>query len=119
MKYTFGKTVASKRLEKLLEGNPIAHRKVSRLLSTYSRTLFNITGAKDPETVLMCMELLREYTLKRVDKQKNLPPEICSYVKNLIVSRYRLYRKSFEALIPALRKMIAQEKGLTSGEDGV
>ena len=119
MKNTFGSTKAAQKLETLLKDNPSARRKVSRLLSTYTSKLFNITGAKDPETVITCMQLLREHTLNRVDIQKNLDAKVRSYAKNVVVYRYRVYRESFEALIPALRKMIAQEKGLTSGSEGV
>lgn len=119
MKYTFGSTLAAQKLETLLEDNPTARRKVSRLLSSYTSKLFNITGAKDPETVLTCMHLLRDYTLARVDVQKNLDPKVRTYTKNVVTCRYRVYRQGFESLIPALRKMIAQEKGLTSGDKGV
>lgn len=119
MKNTFGSTLAAQKLERLLEDNPTARRKVSRLLSTYTNKLFNVTGAKDPETVKLCMSLLRDYTLARVDIQKNLDPKVRSYTKNVVTCRYRVYRESFEALIPTLRKMIAREKGLTSGNKGV
>ena len=120
MKYTFGRTIASQKLETLLEENPPARRKVSRLLSSYTNKLFNITGAKDPETVLTCMELLREQTLKRVDKVNGLAPEVRSYTKNVVTCRYRVYRQCFESLVPVLKVMIAREKkGLTSGGKGV
>lgn len=119
MKNTFGSNRAAQKLEKLLEDNPSARRKVSRLLSKYTSKLFNITGAKDPETVVTCMALLRDYTLRQVDLQTNLTPTMRSYTKNVVAGRYRVYRQSFDSLIPALRKMIAQEKDLTSGNKGV
>jgi hypothetical protein len=119
VKYTFGNTPAAQTLETLLDDKPSARRKVSRLLSTYTSKLFNITGAKDPETVLVCMDLLREQTLKRVDIIKGVPKEVRSYTKNVIIYRYRVYRESFESLIPVIRRMIAREKGLTSGNKGV
>ena len=111
--------MAAQTLEKLLEDKPSARRKVSRMLSSYTNKLFNITGAKDPETVLTCMELFRKETLSQIDTWKNVPPDVVSYAKNLVVFRYRVYRQCFEALIPVLRKMIADEKGLTSGNKGV
>ena len=119
MKNTFGSTKAAQELERLLADNPSARRKVSRLLSSFTSKLFNITGAKDPGTVITCMHLLRDYTMARVDIQKNLSPEMRSYTKNVVAYRYRVYREAFQGLVPALRKMIAQEKGLTSGNKGV
>jgi hypothetical protein len=119
MKNTFGSTLAAQKLEKLLEDNPSARRKVSRLLSSYTSKLFNITGARDPETVLTCMHLLRDYTLARVDIQKGLTAKERTFTKNVVTCRYRVYRKGFESLIPALLKKMAQEKDLTSGNKGV
>ena len=119
MKNTFGGTAAAQTLEKLLEDNPSARRKVSRLLSGYTNKLFNITGAKDPSTVIACMVLLRKETLERLDTLKNVPPEVLSYTKNVVIYRYRVYRQCFEYLIPVIKKMIVQERGLTSGNKGV
>ena len=106
MKFTFGKTKASEKLEQLLEGKPWASRRVSRLLGSYSHKLITITGAKDPETVCTCMELLRDFTLQRVDKTK-LDPTIKTHTKNLVCYRYRVIRKTFEELVPLLK----QQKG--------
>ena len=120
MKNTFGGTAAAQTLEKLLEDNPSARRKVSRLLSGYTNKLFNITGAKDPPTVIACMVLLRKETLDRLNTLKNVPPEVLSYTKNVVIYRYRVYRQCYETLIPIIKRMIAQEKkGLTSGGKSV
>jgi hypothetical protein len=122
MKYTFGKTKACEKLEAALEETPWASRRVSRLLGSYTSKLFNITGAKDPETVTTCMELLREQALKRVDLMKLKDPFIKSLTKNLIVYRYRVYRNAFESLIPAMRFIDGErkkQKGLTSGSEQV
>lgn len=118
MKNTFGGSKAAQRLESLLENNQPARRKVSRLLSSYTNKLFNVTGAKDPETVLTCMELLREQTLKRVDALQALDTDVRSYTKNLVSYRYRRYRSAFEDLVPVLRRMIEKER-LTSKRKGV
>lgn len=103
MKFTFGKTKASEKLEQLVEGKPWASRRVSRLLSGFSQKMINITGAKDPETVCTCMELLRDFTLQRVDKTK-LEPAIKSHTKNIICYRYRVMRRTFEELIPFIKE---------------
>lgn len=121
MKYTFGKTRACEKLEAALEGKPWASRRISRLLSSYTNKLFNVTAAKDPETVITCMELLREHALKRVDLMTLDEPFVKSLTKNLIVYRYRVYRSAFESLIPILKIMgeTKKRKGLTSGPDRI
>jgi hypothetical protein len=125
MKYTFGKTKACASLEQLVENNPWASRRVSRLLSNYSNQLLHITGARDPETVKACMELLKQFTLKRVDSTK-LDPTIKSHLKNIVCYRCRQYRGTFEAMLPFIEDAEARakakaeaEKGLTSGEEDV
>ena len=119
MKYTFGKTKACENLEKLVESNPWASRRVSRLLSSFNAKLLNITQARDPETVTTCMELLRDFTLKRVDSTK-LDPNIKSHVKNVVCFRYREYRQAFESFIPVLNHIKEMKKqSLTCGEGGV
>lgn len=118
MKYTFGKTKACENLEKLVEDKPWASRRVSRLLSSYNHNLLNITLARDPETVKTCMELLKEFTLHRVDKTK-LDDIIKSHVKNIVCLKYREYLRAFEFLLPYIDVAEARKKGLTSGEQGV
>lgn len=118
MKYTFGNTRACQTLETLLDGDKSARRKVSRLLSGFTSKLFNITGAKDPETVLTCMELLRAQTLDRVNHLQGLSGKVRSYTRNVIIYRYRKYREAFESLIPTIRKMIEKDR-LTKGGNGV
>lgn len=113
MKFTFGKTKACEKLETLLEGQPWASRRVSRLLSSYSNKLVNITGAKDPETVCTCMELLRDFTLKRVDSTK-LDPIVKTHTKNLVCYRYRVFLHEFLQLVPLMEK-----QGLTSAKGKV
>jgi len=117
MKYTFGSTLAAQKLETILGDKHSARRKVSRLLSSYTNKLCNITSAKDPVTVLTCMELLREQTLKRVDALENLAPEVRSYTKNVVTYRYRMYRRCFEDISALLASM--RKKDLTSGIKGV
>ncbi len=123
MKYTFGRTLAAQRLEILVENTPSARRKISRLLSSYTSNLFLITGAQNPETVRLCMEMLRDYTLRRVDVTKNLTDDMRTYTKNVIVYRYRVYRHTFDELVPAVMKIIGDKKkknkNLTSGDDMV
>lgn len=119
MKYTFGKTKACENLEKLVEGKPWASRRVSRLLSSFNAKLLNITQARDPETVTTCMELLRDFTLKRVDSTK-LDDITKSHVKNIVCFRYREYRRAFESFIPVINHIEAMKKqNLTSGEESV
>lgn len=120
MKFTFGRTLAAQKLETLLEDKPLARRKVSRLLSEYTRQLFQVTGAKEPSTVKLCMELLRQHTLNRVDVLTGLPEDVRTYAKNVVVCRYRVYRHCFDELTPYIVKMLADEKkGLTSKKKGV
>jgi len=119
VKNTFGRTIAAHKLEMLLEENPSARRKVSRLLSSYTNNLWNVIGVKSSDTILMCIDLIREQTLKRVDKIQNLTPEIRSYTKNVVTCRYRVYRQCFEnRIMPVLNEMMAmmvqEKKDLTS-----
>ena len=103
MKFTFGKTLAAKRLEELLENNPSARRRVSTVLSEYTNQLLLITQAKDPRTVKLCMELLRDYTLRRLEVKRSLTPDMKTYSQNVVISRYRAFRKGFESVSRMLK----------------
>jgi len=98
MKFTFGKTSAAQRLEQLMENNPTARRRISTVLSEYTNQLLLITQARDPRTVRLCMELLRDYTLRRIDVKKNLTPEMKTYSQNVVITRYRAFRNGFESV---------------------
>ena len=104
MTNTFGSSKAAQTLEVLVNDIPNARRRVSRLLSKFTHKLLHVTSARDPETVLTCMELLREQTLKNIDTMKNVNPAIRSYTKNVVTHRYRAFRSGFESLIPHLGK---------------
>jgi hypothetical protein len=110
MKYTFGKTKAAEKLEILLDNNLVARRRITILLSKYTSQLLKITGIKDPDTVRLCMELVKNYTLNRVDIKKTLTPEIRSYVKNIILTRYRAYLHGFNDLVPLIEEMKLRKK---------
>lgn len=99
MKFTFGKTQASQTLETLVGESPCIRRKISSLLSDYSKKLLNITEIKDPETVRLLMALLRDNTLKRVDVKKNLNEEVKTFTKNVVVYRYRVFSTSYEKVL--------------------
>lgn len=99
MKFTFGNSPAANRLEVLVEESPIARRQVSTLLSIYTNQLLHITGAKDQRTVHLCMEMLRDNTLRRIDVKRNLTTEMKTYLKNVVVMRYRVYRRGFDDVI--------------------
>ncbi len=114
MKYTFGGTRAAQRLETLVENNPTARRKISALLSNYSRTLLLIVRVHDASTVRFCWQMLRDYTLNRLDKKTGLTEEMKTYTKNVIIYRYRVYLKEFNDLINRIK-----QQGLTSGKKGV
>jgi hypothetical protein len=116
-KYTFGKTKACERLEQMLQNNKSAHRKVSSLLGRFSVQLLNITEIQDLVTVQLCMEMLKDYTLRLVDK-KSLPSESRSYIKNVIMTRYRTHRDCFNDLISSVFPM-EEKKDLTSGDEVV
>jgi hypothetical protein len=98
MKFTFGKTSAAQRLEQLVENNPSARRRVTTVLSDYTNQLLLITQVKDPRTVRLCMELLRDYTLRRIEVKKTLTGEMKTYTQNVITTRYRAFRNGFECI---------------------
>ena len=99
MKYTFGKTIAAQRLENLVADNPIARRRISTLVSKFTAQMLSIVSAKDPDTVRLCWELLRDYTLRRIDVKKHLTDDMKTYTKNVIISRYRIYCHNFDELV--------------------
>lgn len=109
MKYTFGKKPAAIKLESLVKDNPSDRRKVTRLISRYTEQLAQTVEVRDPETVTLLMQLLREYNLSRVNSMK-LDETVRSYARNLIISRHRVFLHEFEYLTPTVRKMIALEK---------
>lgn len=110
MKYYLGSTLAAQRMESMLDTTPIVRRKISTLLSQYTSQLLKITAAKDPSIVRLCMELLRDFTLKRVELKKNIPNDIKSYTKNLIITRHRVFRKTFDELVPLMQEQDAKNK---------
>jgi len=119
MKYTFGKTIASQKLEELLSNNPSARKKISTLLSQFTKQMLNVIDInKNPETVHLCLELLKNYTLNRVDIKKNLTKDIRTYTKNVIVSRYRVYCRNFDEIISFIKEK-DKNKFLTSTQKGV
>jgi hypothetical protein len=104
MKGTFGSTPASIRLEQLVENCPPARRKVQTILSLYTNQLLQITQAREPGTVHLCMELLRDYTLRRIDVAKNLTEDMKTYTKNVVTTRYRVFLHCFDDVIKHARK---------------
>jgi ferritin-like protein len=109
MKFTYGKNPAAVTLAELVKDNPSARRKVMRIVSRYTQQLLQLTGAKDPETVTLCMGLLKDYTLKRVDDLK-VDEKVRSYARNVVVSRYRVFLHEFNVLVPLIRKKIQEDK---------
>lgn len=103
MNFSFGRTAAAVKLEQLVKDNPSARRKVTTLLSDYTNKLLIVTQAKDPETVRLCMEMLRDYTLRRLDVKQNIPPEVKTYTQNVIIARYRVFRKGFDDVVRILK----------------
>jgi hypothetical protein len=108
MKFTFGKTAAAQKLEQLLENSPSARRRISSVLSAYTNQLLQIVQAREPRTVKLCMELLRNDTLHRIESNKNLSQDVKTYSQNVVMTRYRAFRNGFESV----NKMIeaAQKK---------
>lgn len=102
MKFTFGKTSAAMRLEQLVENHPTARRRISAILSDYTNQLLLITQAREPRTVRLCMELLRDYTLRRFDVKKNLTDEMKTYSQNVVITRYRAFRRGFDSVNRAI-----------------
>ncbi len=114
MKFTFGKTPAAIRLENLVKDNPSARRKVSRLLSGYTKQLLLATSAKDPATVRLLFELLCKYHLSRIEVLENLEENVRTYTENVIKSRYRVFLHQFNEIVPLMEK-----QGLTSTKSKV
>jgi len=104
MNNTFGRSPAAQELDRLLEKNPSARRKVSTLISQYTDKLLNISSIKDVPTALLCMSMLRDRTLERMDKKVNVSPEVVSYTKNVITAKYRVYAESYKFVSSFLAK---------------
>jgi len=118
LKNTFGKSRAAQQLEKMVADNTSARRKISSIFCKYNEQMMNIVGAKDPNTVRLCWELLRDYTLRRIDVKQGLTDSMRSYAKNVIISRYRIYRHHFDELI-STGWHVRKKKNLTSGQKGL
>ena len=100
MKNTFGRTLAAQKLEILLENNPSARRKISSILSEFTHRMFCIVNCKDKNIIRLCWGLLKKSTIERIYLKKGLTKEMQSYTVNIIVSRYRVYLRNFNDLIP-------------------
>ena len=117
MKNSFGKTKASLRLEKLVSNNRSARRKVSSLLSEFTMQMMAIMLARDSGTVRLCLKLLRQHTINRIDIIKSLNNEIKMYTKNVVIGRYRAYLNGFNQV--AIARSEQERKCLTSDKKGV
>lgn len=104
MKNTFGRYPAAQKLETLLEDNPSARRKVSRLLSSFTREMFLVTAAKDPVTVRKCLSLLRKDALERINLVQGLSHEVRTYTANVVTGRFRTFLDCFNSLVPYIQK---------------
>ena len=99
MNYIFGTSIAAQRLEKMLDKQPIARRKISTVFSQFTNKMFTIINTKDPETIRLCWALLKEHTLKRIDCKKGLSDDIRTYTKNVIMYRYRFFLHNFNNIV--------------------
>ena len=91
MTFTFGKSIASQRLELLVSRDPIARRRITSLLSNFSANMQKILTIKDPDVVLLCWKLFRDYTINRINAKTTLSDDMRTYTKNVVTSRYREY----------------------------
>jgi hypothetical protein len=101
MNFTFGRSPAAEMIEKLVVNNPPARRKISRLLSRYTRQLLEVTRVHDPGTVKLVMELLYKHNLRNVDAMK-IDADVKNYIKNLVVARYRVFLHQYNILLPLI-----------------
>ena len=103
MKFIFGNSSAACRLEELVANAPLAQKYISKVLNGYTYQLLLITLIKEPRTVRLCMELLRDYTLQRFDVSKRLSPIQKTFAKNIVMLRYRAFRKGFDDVNRAIQ----------------
>ena len=99
MSYIFGKTKAAIALADMVKDNNSARRFISSLLSEFSHQMMTIVLAREPKTVIICLKLLRDYTISRVNANKYLPDKIKSFTKNVIVYRHRAFKRGFEYVV--------------------
>lgn len=97
------------RLEEMVETKPAQRRRVSKLLSEFTQSLLALVKAEEPRTVLLAMQLLRDYNLRRVDFKTTFDPILKSYTKNVICHRFRAYRDAFRYVYD-IKKKQAKEK---------
>jgi hypothetical protein len=116
MKLSFGKNKASLRLVAIVENNPAARRRVSSILSEHTQQMMAIITARDPKVVRLCLKMLREYTIKRIDSVHHFSPEIKMYCKNVVIGRFRAHLNGFNTVIAMQDKA---KKRLTSTKKGV
>lgn len=97
--FTFGNSKAATDLAKMLdEKYPKSSRIVGKYLAEMNRNLFLLVACHDQfkydmnmlETMML---MARNFHYDRVKKQKNIPPEVKSFVINLMVTRYRAWFK--------------------------
>ena len=98
--FPFGKSLAAIKMETLVDVNPVARRKISRLLSRYTDQLHQIIHPqKDAATTRLLLHLLCQYNLVRTELM-NIDDDVRSYIKNLIKSRYRVFLHGYNKLAP-------------------
>ena len=104
---TFGNTKAANKLEELLNDCPVVRRKIATLLSQYRWQLCCLTHKSNDiniDTIRLCMELLRDYTLNRINLKSGISLEVKSYTRNVIISQHRFTWYILEILFPLKKK---------------
>jgi len=97
--FTFGNSKAAIDLAKMVaEKYPKSSRMVGKYLSEMNRNLFLLATCHnqfkyDMGMLESMMLMCRNFHYERVKKQKNIPPEVKSFVINLMVTRYRAWFK--------------------------
>ncbi len=111
MKLSFGKTKASLRLEKIVENNPAARRRVSALLSEFTYHMMGIISVRDPKIARMCLQFLKKNTLNKIDTIACFNTEIRMYCKNVVIGRFRAHLNGLNYVVKAREQ---SKKRLTS-----
>lgn len=91
----FGNSPAAKSLFKLTI-NTNQQKRVAKYLTEYYHEMYQSATIRDKKVAIKLIELLKTSMLQKISNDNTISIEVCSYLENLIITRYRVIKKHLE-----------------------
>lgn len=93
MKTPFGNTVAAIKLAEIVDKTPNARKYVSTILSELGNLLYQITWVRSDKAKRHLYKMVKETFIRRIEYSDRLPNEAVSYLKNVVITKCRSFKK--------------------------